>query len=130
MYGFTIRIPGAFEVVVARVPEELKREGFGVLADIDVQATLKAKLGVKRLPYRNLGACNRPLAHRAIEAEPDIGLFLPCNVIVPREKDGRNVMGFMEPAAVLAPAERPELETVGTEVRARPLRVRDTLARA
>lgn len=130
MYGFTIRIPGDFDAVVTRVTDELKKEGFGVLADIDVQATLRAKLRVERLPYRILGACNPPLAHRAIEAEPDIGLLLPCNVIVRREEDGRNVVGFMDPAAVLALVERPELEALGAEVRARLQRVRDALAGA
>ncbi|MCU0937137.1 MAG: DUF302 domain-containing protein [Gammaproteobacteria bacterium] len=127
MYGFSIGVPGDFEAVVARVTAELKKEGFGILADMNVQATLKEKLGVDGRPYRILGACNPPLAHRALSAEPDIGLLLPCNVVVRQTEDGTNVVAFMDAAAVLGLVQRPELESLGGEVKARLERVRDAL---
>ncbi len=127
MYGFNISVQGDFEAVLVRTTEELKKEGFGVLTEIDVQRTLKAKLGVDRRPYRILGACNPPLAHQALEAEPDIGLLLPCNVIVREEEDGSVTVGFMDPAAVLGLVQRPELETLGVQVRERLEKVRDAL---
>lgn len=128
MYGFTTTVPGTFDEVVNRVTIELKKEGFGVLTEIDVQSTLKAKLGVDRLPYKILGACNPELAHRALEAEPDVGLLLPCNVIVRALESGDNVVGFMDPASVLGLVARDELKPLGEEVLARLERVRDALA--
>jgi len=129
MYGFNVIVQGEFAAVVARVTEELKKEGFGVLTDIDVQATLKAKLGADMRPYRILGACNPPLAHKAIEMEPDIGLLLPCNVVVREQDDGGINVGFMDPQAVLGLVQRKDMEVLGMEVRGRLERVRDALGK-
>lgn len=123
MYGFTVTTAGKFDDAIARTVEALKTEGFGVLTEIDVAATLKAKLNLDRRPYKILGACNPQLASQALDADPDIGLLLPCNVVVREEADGRVTVGFMDPAAVLALAEHLELAPLGAEVRARLQRV-------
>lgn len=127
MYGFTVRVAGDFDQAVERVTEELQKEGFGVLTEIDVKATLKKKLDIEKRPYKILGACNPKLANQALDAEPDIGLLLPCNVVVREDEDGSVVVGFMDPAAVLGLVQRPELESLGNEVRGRLERVRDAL---
>lgn len=127
MYGFNITVAGKFDDVVSKVTEELKKEGFGVLTDIDVQATLKAKLGIDKKPYRILGACNPPLAHRALEADPDIGLLLPCNVVIREEDNGSITVGFMDPQAVLGLVNNAQVTRLGQEVKAKLEKVRDAL---
>ena len=127
-YGFHCVLPKQdFVQAVAKVSDALKAEGFGVLNEIDVQATLKAKLGIDGLPYRILGACNPPLAHRALSAEPDIGLLVPCNVVVREEADGGLVVAFTDPVAVMQMTSNPEVAAVAQDVRARLARVRAAL---
>src|SRR3970040_2198670 len=119
MYGFTIQVKDGFDAAVQHVTEALKTEGFGVLTDIDVQATMKARLGIDGKPYRILGACNPPLAHKAISADPDIGLLLPCNVVVREDAAGKIIVGFMDPIAVLKLTDNPGIAEIARDVRAR-----------
>lgn len=121
-YALTGTTPLAFEDAVERVREGLTAEGFGVLCEIDVQATLKAKLDVDSDRYLILGACNPPLAHRALQAEPDVGVLLPCNVVV-YERQGETRVSAIDAERMLSIVGRDELEPVAAEVRAKLQRV-------
>ncbi len=127
MYGFNITVPGTVDQVIARVTDALKTEGFGVLTTINVKETLKNKIGVDTRPYVILGACNPQFAHKALEAEPNIGLLLPCNVVVREEPTGKTDVGFMDPIAVMKMTDNPVVHQVAKEVRAKLERVRDLL---
>ena len=122
-YGFGGAVDLSFQAALERVTEELQKEGFGVLTEIDVQATLKKKLNEDMPPYRILGACNPPLAHRALTAEPQIGLLLPCNVVVREDDAGSVHVEFMDTNAVLELVGKPEITELAGEVRRRLERV-------
>jgi uncharacterized protein (DUF302 family) len=107
-----------FSDAVTRVREELANEGFGVLCEIDVQATLKQKLGIDREPYLILGACNPPLAHAALEAEPELGVLLPCNVVV-YEQQGQTQIAAIDAEQMLSIVGNDELASTASEVRRR-----------
>ena len=127
MYGFGVKVNCGFDEAISKVTEALKTEGFGVLTEIDVKATLKKKLDVDRKPYTILGACNPVLANQAINAEPDIGLLLPCNVLVREEDDGAISVMFMDPAAVLNLVDAQDVHKLASEVRAKLERVQALL---
>lgn len=123
-YGFGTTLTLPYEEAVARVTEVLAAEGFGILTQIDVQATLKQRLGVDRPRYVILGACNPPLAHRALTAEPSIGLLLPCNVIVYEgDAPGETVIALLNPLTMAQMSDNPALSAVAEEAHARIRRV-------
>ena len=126
MYSFSTRMKGDMATIEKMVVSALQQEGFGVLTEIDVQATLKKKLGLDKRPYKILGACNPALANQALEAEPDIGLLLPCNVVV-REEDQSITVAFMDPSAVLTLVDREDVSILANEVRTRLERVKQSL---
>jgi len=112
MYGFNVTIDATMEEAETKVRDALAVEGFGVLTEIDVQKVMKAKLDVDRSGYKILGACNPNLAHEAIQAEPDIGLLLPCNVLLREEDGGKVNVSFMDPVAVLGMVDNPKIAEV------------------
>ncbi len=126
-YYFARTLDMPFETAITHVNEALKQEGFGVLTEIDVQATLKKKLDVDFRPYRILGACNPPLAHRALQAEPHIGLMLPCNVVVQDAGDGKVTVSAIDPIASMASVHNDSLGEVAVQVRAKLQHVIDSL---
>ena len=124
MYGFTTRLTGlSFDQALEKTVAALKAEGFGVLSDIDVQHAMKEKLGADMPPYRILGACNPALAHQALQAEPDIGLLLPCNVIVREESPGHIVVGFLDPQIMVKLVGKNAMQTVADQAEQRLRRV-------
>jgi uncharacterized protein (DUF302 family) len=118
-YYLSRTVDAAFDEVVTRVTAALKEEGFGVLTDIDVQATLKAKLDVDVPPYRILGACNPSFAHQALQIEDKLGVLLPCNVIVRDAGDGQTEVAAIDPVASMDRTGNPGLASVAEEVRVR-----------
>ncbi len=126
-YGFGKTVAYGFDEALARVTEALKAEGFGVLTEIDVKETLRKKLDREFARYRILGACNPPFAFQALTAEPEIGMLLPCNVVVREDSEGCTRVEFMDPLAVLKLVNRPEVEAIAKQVRERLDRVAASL---
>lgn len=126
-YYLAKTVPGPFERVLANVIEGLKREGFGVLTDIDVQSTLKSKLGAEMTKYRILGACNPSFAHEALKVESKLGVLLPCNVIVREELGGQVEVASVDPVVAMERTGNPALSATAAEVRQRLARAIEAL---
>lgn len=126
-YGFSKVFQGSFEEAVEKVTEELKKEGFGILTEIDVKATLKKKLDKDFRPYLILGACNPPFAYQALTAEEQIGLMLPCNVIVYVDDQEQVVVAAIDPIASMQAVQNPALGEVANEVRSKLKKVIDNI---
>src|SRR5210317_1662198 len=122
-FGFGKTVDHEFDAAIEKVTAELQKEGFGVLSDIDVAAKIKEKLDKDMPRYRILGACNPPLAYQAVSAVPEIGLLLPCNVLVRETDEGRVRVSFMDPGAVLGLVDNPKVEPLAAQVKERLERV-------
>jgi uncharacterized protein (DUF302 family) len=122
-FGFGKNVDMEFDAAIEKVTADLQTEGFGVLSDIDVAAKMKEKLGKDMPRYRILGACNPALAHQAISAVPEIGLLLPCNVLVREDDTGKVSVSFMDPESVMSLVDNPRVEPLAGEVKARLERV-------
>ena len=128
-YGFSKTVEKTTMAdAIARVTDALAEEGFGVLTEIDVAATLKKKLDVDHPPYRILGACNPPLAHQALQAEPQIGLLLPCNVVVQEPEKGTVVISALNPSTMFELVDNDGVKTIAEDVEARLRRVIEKVA--
>ena len=127
-YGYRLQLPFDITSATAEVTAALKQEGFGVLTQIDVQATMRAKLGVETKPYVILGACNPNLAYQALQTEPELGLLLPCNVIVYDNGDETTTVSIVDPLQMLGTVENPDLHPIAEEASRRLLRVISHLA--
>ena len=121
--GFSVDVPLAYEEADLRTRELLKAEGFGILTEIDVRATMREKLDVDFPRYEILGACNPQLAHRALQAYPDVGLLLPCNVVVAERAEGGSRVSFMDPVAILGLVDNPALAPIAADAAERLRRV-------
>ena len=117
MYGIHVTVDCSMDEAERKTIEALKAEGFGVLTEIDVQAVLKKKINVDRKPYKILGACNPALANKALSLEPDLGLLLPCNVVIREEEDDSITVAIVDPAAMFSVVNKPEMEEMADEVR-------------
>jgi len=124
-YAFTKEVHLTYEEAVVKVTEELKKEGFGVLTEIDVKATLKKKLDVDFNKYIILGACNPPFAYKTLQAQEDIGLLLPCNVIVYESKEGKTIVSAINPKAMFSVIPNTELDEILIQVAEKLSRVVD-----
>jgi uncharacterized protein (DUF302 family) len=126
--GMTVFLDTEYDTALAQVADALKTEGFGILTEIDVKATLKKKIDVDFRPYKILGACNPPLAHKALSAAPEVGMLLPCNVTVSQEDDGKILVSIINPYMMLGVVENPALTDIAKEAAERLERVVQTLA--
>ncbi len=126
-YYFNKTVELSFDDAITRVTEELRKEGFGVLTEIDMAGTMKKKLDVDIRPYKILGACNPPFAYKALQAESHIGIYLPCNVIVQDVGGGKTEVAAVDPLVAMSRVENPGLEPVATEIRAKLQRVIEAL---
>ena len=129
MHSFSVAMDCGFDEAIDKVTAALAVEGFGVLTDIDIQATLKKKIGVDRKPYRILGACNPAIANKALEADPDIGLMLPCNIVVREDDDGKIVVAITDPEPLLGMTGSDTMHEVGQDALARLQRVHSALSK-